>query len=236
MRKILIYELKRLLWNRFFLGILLVLLFAGWQVLSGVTLLGVAHTAPFSPWSFGDYLRRMLPLLWIGALFFLTRFTSGGAQRVAVLTDATPVPPRQYAGVRSAAALLATALLCLACLAEALGFYALYFGGEALGGLWVPALFVLLPALVFALGTAWRLGQKRPWLVFAWMALPLLLSALPLPAELGLWNGTLFSEYPLRLGTLDPAFSLPGQAVAMQGAFLGAGLAALALPFRAPRR
>ena len=47
MRKILIYELKRLLWNRFFLGILLVLLFAGWQVLSGVTLLGVAHTAPF---------------------------------------------------------------------------------------------------------------------------------------------------------------------------------------------
>ena len=111
MHKILIYELKRLLWNRFFLGILLVLLFAGWQVLSGVTLLGVAHTAPFSPWSVGDYLRRMLPLLWIGALFFLTRFTSGGAQRVAVLTDATPVPPRRYAGVRSAAALLATALL-----------------------------------------------------------------------------------------------------------------------------
>ena len=138
--------------------------------------------------------------------------------------------------MRSAAALLATALLCLACLAEALGFYALYFGGEALGGLWAPALFVLLPALVFALGTAWRLGQKRPWLVFAWMALPLLLSALPLPAELGLWNGALFSEYPLRLGTLDPAFSLPGQTVAMQGAFLGAGLAALALPFRAARR
>ena len=74
MRKILIYELKRLLWNRFFLGILLVLLFAGWQVLSGVTLLGVAHTAPFSPWSFGDYLSRMLPLLWIGALFFLIPF------------------------------------------------------------------------------------------------------------------------------------------------------------------
>ena len=68
------------------------------------------------------------------------------------------------------------------------------------------------------------------------MALPLLLSALPLPAELGLWNGALFSEYPLRLGTLDPAFSLPGQTVAMQGAFLGAGLAALALPFRAARR
>ena len=82
MRKIFFYECKRLLWNKFFLGLLLVLLFYGWQVLSGATILGVSHTAPFSPWSFGDYLCRMVPLLWIGALFFLTRFTSGGAQRI----------------------------------------------------------------------------------------------------------------------------------------------------------
>ena len=72
MRKIFLYECKRLLWNKFFFGILLILLLFGWQVLDQVTILGVAHTAPFSPWSFGDYLSRMLPLLWIGALFFLT--------------------------------------------------------------------------------------------------------------------------------------------------------------------
>ena len=68
MGKIFRYECKRLLWNKFFFGLLLVSLFYGWQVLSGVTILGVSHTAPFSPWSFGDYLCRMVPLLWIGAL------------------------------------------------------------------------------------------------------------------------------------------------------------------------
>ena len=76
MRKIFLYECKRLLWNKFFAGLVLVLLFYGWQVLRRVTILGVSHTAPFSPWSFGDFLSRMLPLLWIGALFFLTFFTS----------------------------------------------------------------------------------------------------------------------------------------------------------------
>lgn len=95
MRKIFLYECKRLLWNKFFAGLVLVLLFYGWQVLRRVTILGVSHTAPFSPWSFGDFLSRMLPLLWIGALFFLTFFTSEKARRAAVLTDAAPLPPRR---------------------------------------------------------------------------------------------------------------------------------------------
>jgi len=72
LRKIFLYECKRLLWNKFFAGLVLVLLFYGWQVLRRVTILGVSHTAPFSPWSFGDFLSRMLPLLWIGALFIIS--------------------------------------------------------------------------------------------------------------------------------------------------------------------
>ena len=81
MRKIFLYECKRLLWNKFFAGLVLVLLFYGWQVLRRVTILGVSHTAPFSPWSFGDFLSRMLPLLWIGALFFLTFFKKPDGQQ-----------------------------------------------------------------------------------------------------------------------------------------------------------
>ena len=60
MRKIFFYECRRLLCNKFFLGLLLVILFYGWQVLNRVTIFGIAHTAPYSPWSFGDYLCRML--------------------------------------------------------------------------------------------------------------------------------------------------------------------------------
>ena len=89
MIKIFRCECRRLLCNKFFIGLLAVLLFYAGQVFYAVALPGVAHTAPFSPWSFGAYLGRLLPLVWVGALFFLTFFTSARERRAAVLTDAT---------------------------------------------------------------------------------------------------------------------------------------------------
>ena len=233
MGKIFRYECRRLLWNKFFGGLLLVLLFYGWQVLSRVTILGVSHTAPFSPWSFGDFLSRMVPLLWIGSLFFLTFFTSAAARRAAVLTDAAPMEPRRYALARCGAALAGTALLALAVLAEAAVFYGWYFGWHGWGELLLHALVTLVPPLAFALGSGWLLGRVRPWLVYVWMLCPFAGLALPLPEAFGLWNGSFFTQYPLTLGTLDPAFSLPVAVLLVQCALLTAGIVLLALP---PRR
>lgn len=227
MTKIFLYECKRLILNKFFFGILFVLLFYGWQVLSNATILGVSHTAPFSAWSFGDYLSRMLPLLWIGVLFFLTFFTSAKARRAAVLTDATQTSPRRYALARCSAALMGTVLLTLACLVEAAVFYGRYFGWYAWGELLVPTIVTLIPALVFALGSGWLLGRIRPWLIYVWMAVPFACMALPLPKTLSLWNGSFFTNYPLTLGILDPAFSLPVSVVLAQCGLLLCGIALL---------
>ena len=227
MTKIFLYECKRLILNKFFFGILFVLLFYGWQVLSNATILGVSHTAPFSAWSFGDYLSRMLPLLWIGVLFFLTFFTSAKARRAAVLTDATQTSPRRYALARCSAALMGTVLLTLACLVEAAVFYGRYFGWYAWGELLVPTIVTLIPALVFALGSGWLLGRIRPWLIYVWMAVPFACMALPLPKTLSLWNGSFFTNYPLTLGILDHAFSLPVSVVLAQCGLLLCGIALL---------
>ena len=227
MIKIVRYECRRLLWNKFFAGLLLVLLFYGWQVLTGATILGVAHTAPFSPWSFGDYLSRMLPLLWIESLFFLTFFTSGKAQRAAVLTDAAPMEPRRYALARCGAALAGTALLALACLGEAAVFYGRYFGWCRWGELIFPALITLVPPLVFALGSGWLLGWLRPRLLYVWMFLPCALLVLPLPKAMGLWDGSFFAWQPQVIGTLDPAFQLPKAVLLTQIILTAAGVVLL---------
>ena len=123
MGKIFRYECRRLLWNKFFIGLAVVLLLYGALVLHAVTILGVSHTAPFSPWSFGDYLSRMLPLLWVGMLFFLTFYTSPKARRAAALTDAAPMPQKKYALARCATALTGGVLLSLLCMGETAVFY-----------------------------------------------------------------------------------------------------------------
>ena len=236
MRKIFRYECRRLLWNKFFIGLAVVLLLYGALVLHAVTILGVSHTAPFSPWSFGDYLSRMTPLLWVGVLFFLTFFTSPKARRVAVLTDAAPMLPHRYALARCAAALAGSALLALICLAQAAVFYWWYFGWCGWGELLLPAVLTLLPALIFALGSGWLLGRLRTWLVYVWMAVPFLCMALPLPDALGIWNGHFFSKYPLALGTLDPAFSMPAAVLIVQCILLAAGIVLLMVrPARSKR-
>ena len=221
MGKIFRYECRRLLWNKFFIGLAVVLLLYGALVLHVVTILGVAHTAPFSPWSFGDYLSRMLPLLWVGMLFFLTFYTSGKARRAAVLMDATPMPPKKYALARCGAALTGGVLLSLLCVGEAAVFYGRRFGWYGWGSFLLPALAALL--------------RLRPWLVYGWMAVPFLLAALPLPEAFSLWNGRFFTEYPLALGTLDPAFALPIGAAAAQAALLVLGAALLGAAGRRDR-
>ena len=227
MRKIFRYECRRLLWNKFFPGMAAILLFYGWQVLRRVTLMGVSYTAPFSPWSFGDYLCRTMPLLWAGALFFLTFFTSGRAHRVSVLTEATSFPPRRYAMARCLAAMTATTLLALLVLLEAGLFYTCYFGWHDWGTLAAPALLTLAPTLLFALGSGWMLGRIRPLLLYLWMAVPFALSLLPLPQALGIWNGSFFSDQPLAIGTMDPAFTVPAAVLAAQLLLLVAGAALL---------
>lgn len=172
MGKIYRYECRRLLWNQFFVGLIAVLLCYGALVLRDATILGVSHTAPFSPWSFGDYLCRMLPLLWIGALFFLTFFTSNKARRAAALTEAAPMRPARYTLARCAAAFTGTVMLALLCIVEAAVFYGRMFGWYDWGSLVFPALVTLLPPLVFALGSGWLLGRLKPWLLYGWMAAP----------------------------------------------------------------
>ena len=230
MGKIFRYECYRLLWNKFFIGLAIVLLLYGAFVLHVVTILGISHTAPFAPWSFGDYLSRMLPLLWLGSLLFLTFFTSGNARRTAVLTAAAPVKPGRYALTRCAAALTGTALLTLLCVIEAMVFYSGTFGWYQWESLVLPAVVTLLPPLVFALGSGWLLGQYRSWLLYIWMALPILLWILPLPDALGMWNGSFFTEYPLTLEILDPAFSMPLTVLFVQCGLLGAGICLLMVP------
>ena len=234
MGKIFRYELRRLLWNKIFFGILAVSMGWGWVLLTGEVILGIANTAPFSPWSFGYYLARLLPMLCLGELFFLSFFTSGQERRARVLTQAAPVDPRKYAAVRCAAVLVGTLLLCLAAVGLYAGFCVLLFGWRDVRSLAAPALLALVPAAVFCAGLGWRLGSLRPELVYGVMAAVFLLAWVPLPQGLELFMGGFFQSWPAELGTLDPGFSVPGSMLAARAAYLGAGLL-LALPWRRVR-
>lgn len=220
MGKIFCYELRRLLWNKVFFGVLAVSLAYGYLTLSGTILPGVAHTAPFSPWSFGYYLSQLLPALCLGELFFVSFFTSGQARRAAQLTEATPVKPRAYAFTRCCAVVLGTVLLTAAVIALAGAFFYRLFHRTFLNSWAIPAVLTLLPPLALCLGVGWALSRIHPSMIYGCMALPFLLTALPLPQALSFSLADFFTTYPLTLRSLDPAFTAPPALLAGRLAFL----------------
>lgn len=226
MHKIFCYELRRLLLNKLFVGILAVSLVYGGLTLTTATILGAANTAPFSPWSFGEYLSRLLPMICLGELFFLTFFTSRQEQQAAAVTQATPVSRRKYAAVRCGAVLLGTAVLVLSIVGLCWGFYVRLFHWTGFSELLAPLVLTLLPAVVFCLGLGWVLGSAHPALVYVLMAAVLLLSWAPLPQALGFSLGSFFTEYPRTLGVLDPAFSVPAPVLCGRAAYFLTGSAA----------
>lgn len=209
MRKLFRYELRRVLHSKLFFVALLVCLSYGWLTLTTVTVRGTTHTAPFSPWSFGDYLSRLLPLLCLGELCLVGVFTSRRERVAQAITQATPVDPARYTLVRWGAVLTGTVILWLAVIALALGFYGFLFGWLDYSDLILPALLTLLPPAVFCLGAGWALGRHSPALVYAVMGVVLLLCWLPLPQGLAFSLGSFFAQYPLGLDHLDPMFSMP---------------------------
>lgn len=230
MSRIFRYELRRLIWNKIFIGILAVTLFYSWLVLNSTVIRGVAHTAPFSPWSFGYYLSQILPFICLGEMFFLTFFTSRQEQRVAVITKATPVDQKKYAAVRCGTVLVGTGLLSVSAAVLGIGFMASLFGWKNVSlSFLLPTLLTLLPAVLFCFGAGWALGRIHPAFVYGVMVLPFLLTYLPMPQAIEFSLGQFFGEYPAALDILDPAFSVPISVILGRALYAALGIALLLL-------
>ena len=90
-------------------------------------------------------------------------------------------------------------------------FYGHMFHWYGWGDLLLPALATLLPALVFALGSGWLLGQIRPWLVYVWMAVPLPEYGLAVARRPGNLERTFFQQVPSSTWYLRPRLLYAGR-------------------------
>ena len=222
MFKIYYYELRRLLVNKFFLCLLLITGFYSYQTMSGEIILGIADTAPFSGWSYGVYLAKVLPLLLVSLLFFISFLYSRKELQVKVLTQAAPFSVSAYWLIKTFAITSAFVLISLVPIAISNWFYAAYFHlGPSLEQA-AACLYTLVPAAVFILGLGLLLGRLHPLLIYACMAAALVLDALPISFDL--YGLRFLSTYPLTLKLLDPLFQIPLNQLIQRLLLIGAGL------------
>jgi hypothetical protein len=201
-------------------------------ILSSDIIVGIAYTAPFSPWSYGTYLAKVLPLLLITLLFFITYMYSNQEKQVKQLTFATPVDPYRYGIVKCSAMAAGFFIISLFIIITSMVFYVILFRFYDFGSFFTPVVITLLPCLFFILGIGLLMGSIQVNILYILMIAVLLLTFLPLPKFFDLYGGNFFGSYPLALPVgLDgePAFTLPVSFILGKVFFSAAGILMTAL-------
>jgi hypothetical protein len=208
--RLLRYELRRLLLNKFFPGLLLIALAYSYFILQGEVIFGIANTAPFSGWSYGWFLSRVAPLLTVAMLFFVSFFFSGEEKRVQPLVWATPVDYRRYLFFRALAMAAGFLIVAAAAVALSLVCYLKWFGFAPFGNFILPIILTLLPPMLLALGLGMLAGRFHIGLIYA--LAPVFLVLGQMPGFPDLFGGGFYSDQPPLMG-LDaggePFFYLP---------------------------
>jgi hypothetical protein len=207
--KLLKYELERLIINKFFLGLLIISAIYSYGIMTSDIILGVANTAPLSGWSYGEYLAKVLPILLVTLLFFISFLYSKQEKNVQDLTRATPIDQFKFQMLRFGTIIIGFVLISMIPILYSVWFYSVNFHFLSFGGLVLPAFITLVPSMLFVFGVGSLGGRYHQGLIFGLMVVVLLINYVPLPYEVDLFGGNFFVQYPMSLSAVEPAFSIP---------------------------
>lgn len=235
--KVLKYEVLRLAYNKkYFYMVLIESLFACYILVRFVSV-GTDGTAPFSKWTYSEFLSLIGPFLSVILVLLCMSVFSEKEAAVRKIIFSAPLSETKYYLLKASA--ITAVFLFAASLPILLSFayYAHYFNFYAYAEFVQPLLLFLLPSQVFVLGLALAAGRINSRLLY-----PLL----PLVLFLGFFNprfpvwvdifGNNFLSWPLRwyLGVMEGPipYTLPVDFLYSRLIFLFMGVALLALACR----
>lgn len=208
-------ESRRLLFTKVNAVLVISTLCFAYYVLSNYTILGSINTAPFSEWSYAEYLGRVMPFLLVILLFFETSIFSQKEKAVRYITLTTPLSIRDYFMVKTAAIILAWLPTAVLVIGLGFGFYAVVFQMYDFNYLLIPSLLILLPPAVFIYGVGLIAGAYHNNLIY-FAAVTFFLIGITgfsiLPAGWSLFSSNWIQTYPLSLPSSasgDIPFQLP---------------------------
>ncbi|MFA9463097.1 MAG: hypothetical protein ACERKN_02285 [Velocimicrobium sp.] len=175
-KKILKYELKRIIFSKMFVITFIIALFFSVINLYTKIIQGVSGTAPFSQWSYCKFLCDINTIMLLILMLSCTGLFSRNEQRVKEITSSTPLPQKKYLTTKSLALFISYLIIALCCILISLAFYKTTFNFTNFQNFLLPILIILLPPFVFVFGMSMFLGSKSQTLLYAWIPIVMILS------------------------------------------------------------
>lgn len=176
MTKIFKYELKIILLKPYVFAMTVITLLYAYYKLTSDTIMGVSDTAPFSGWSFGDYMGDVNLISMLVTLFIMATLFSKQQKKVSILTDVTGFPVRSRMLIRNVIIggffiLNNLLIFILGC-----GFLGALFGVIYPAVYIADWLLITIPSLLVILGVGNLLGKINPVLIYVFMAVLIVMS------------------------------------------------------------
>lgn len=239
MKKVFCYELRRVLFSWLFLAMLVVNGMYAWYVLTSEIISGVAHTAPFSVWSYCTYIGEAMPMGMITVLLLLAGYYGKKQKQAEILLSAAPVTPAQHLVLRSLVLGVCFLVVCAVIMIAAAVFYISFFQYSDYAVFLLPACLLIIPCFSFMLGLGHLLGRLHQGFVYLLAGLASLIRLAAADYKWDLFCAGYFSGYPLTLApgeSGEPGFYMQPAWVAFRILYFLLGMGFLFLSVHCARR
>lgn len=238
--KALKYEVLRLAYNKKYFYMLLIESLFAFYVLMSVVSEGKDGTAPFSSWTYSEFLTLIGPLLSIILVLLCRSVFSEKEIAVRKIIFSAPLSESKYYLLKASAITAVFVFTASVPILLSFAYYAYYFNFYAYAEFLLPILSFLLPSQVLVLGLALVAGRINSRLLY--LLLPVLFLGfldMGFPVWFDLF-GNNFLSWPLRwsLGVFEGPipYTLPGEFLYSRLILIFAGVSLLALACRGSKK
>ena len=174
------YEIKRIVWSKKYLYIVLLIAASAYDSLTRLITGGYMGTAPFSDWSYTLFLNLISPLLMVSMIFIISSTFNDKEMRARSIIFSSPITQTKYYILKSFAVFVTFILASLVPIFISFMYYKIMFGYGEFGS-FIKLIFVFLfPTFIFLLGLSMLLGKINVKLIYGLVPVAFLMGVLNL--------------------------------------------------------
>ncbi len=191
------YEIRRLISTKQYLYSLLIISLLTYDVLNRLLIGGFKGTAPFSPWSYSEFLALVISVFSVIVILMWINVFSEKEQKVRGIIFSAPITQSRYYLIKGIAIGLAASLILLVIIILSFGYYYLVYGFSDYGTFIMPMVYFICPSFLISLGLGLFIGKINVKILYLLIPLFLVIGLfnLGLPGLLDLTGGSYLFDH-----------------------------------------
>ncbi|MBE6081998.1 MAG: hypothetical protein E7205_04835 [Tissierellaceae bacterium] len=181
------YEIKRIVWSKKYLYILLLIAATTYDSLTRLVINGYLGTAPFSQWTYAFFISMISPVLMASMIFIVSDIFNEKEIRVRSIIYSSPISQIQYYMLKSSSVFVIFILTSLVPIFMSFIYYKAIFGYSEFGSFIKFIIVFLLPTFIFLLGLSMILGKINGKLIYVLIPITFLMGMLNFDNIIPIW-------------------------------------------------